>query len=63
MKIKTKSVLETQKYGIKLAQKVKNGGIVCLFGDLGAGKTTLVQGIAKGLGITKRVNSPTFIII
>lgn len=53
---------ETQKYGEKLAEKLKNGGIVCLYGELGAGKTTLVQGIAKGLGIKQRINSPTFII-
>ena len=59
----TKSALETQKYGEKLAVKIKNGGIVCLHGDLGAGKTTLVQGIAKGLGIKKRITSPTFIIV
>ena len=59
----TKSARETQKVGQRLAQKIKNGGIVCLFGDLGAGKTTLVQGIARGLGIKQRITSPTFIIM
>lgn len=63
MKIITKSVQETRKYGQKLAQKVKNGGVVALYGDLGAGKTTLVQGIAQGLGIKQRIISPTFIIV
>lgn len=58
----TKTASETQKYGQKLAAKIKNGGVVCLYGDLGAGKTTLVQGIAKGLGIKRRITSPTFII-
>ncbi len=58
----TKTALETQKYGEKLASKLKNGGVLCLYGDLGAGKTTLVQGLAKGLGIKRRITSPTFII-
>ncbi len=59
----TKSALETQKYGEKLASKLKSGGVLCLYGDLGAGKTTLVQGLAKGLGIKRRITSPTFIIM
>ncbi len=59
----TKTALETQKYGEKLASKLKNGGVLCLYGDLGAGKTTLVQGLAKGLGIKRRITSPTFIIM
>lgn len=58
----TKSAIETQKFGEKFAEKIKNGGVICLYGDLGAGKTTLVQGIAKGLGIKRRITSPTFII-
>jgi len=37
--------------------------IICLYGDLGMGKTTFVQGFAKGLGITSRLLSPTFIIV
>lgn len=59
----TKSARETQKVGEGIAKKIKGGGVVCLYGDLGAGKTTLVQGIARGLGIKKRVISPTFIIM
>lgn len=59
----TKSAAETQKFGEEFAQKIKDGGVVCLFGDLGAGKTTLVQGIARGLGIRQRITSPTFIVV
>ncbi len=59
----TKSIKETQNFGEEFAKEIKDGGVVCLYGDLGAGKTTLVQGIARGLGIKKRVISPTFIII
>jgi len=59
----TKSAQETKKFGEQFARKIKSGGVVCLYGDLGAGKTTLVQGIARGLGIKKRVTSPTFILM
>lgn len=62
MVYKTKSARGTQKLGFVLGQKIKPGGVVFLYGDLGAGKTTFVQGLAKGLGIKQRVNSPTFII-
>lgn len=37
--------------------------VVCLYGDLGSGKTTFVQGLAKGLGVSRRISSPTFIIV
>lgn len=63
MLTKTASKEETQKVGERIAKNIKNGGIVCLYGDLGAGKTTLTQGIAKGLGIKKTVVSPTFILM
>jgi tRNA threonylcarbamoyladenosine biosynthesis protein TsaE len=59
----TKSNHETQKLGEEFAKHVKNGGAVLLYGNLGAGKTTFVQGLAKGLGIEKRVISPTFVIL
>lgn len=61
MKVITKSPEETKKLGEKLAQKLKGGGVVCFWGDLGSGKTTLIQGIARSLGF-KRITSPTFII-
>ena len=61
--ITTKSVEETKKIGKKFAQKLMEGGVVCLFGELGSGKTSFTQGLAEGLGIKRRVNSPTFIIM
>ena len=69
----TKSAKETQGFGRKIAadliSRAKNekritGGItLALTGDLGSGKTTFVQGLAKGLGIKKRVISPTFMLM
>lgn len=49
--------------GEKLARTVRGGDILCLYGELGSGKTTFTQGFAKGLGITTRLLSPTFIIV
>lgn len=63
MNIITKNREETQRVGRGLAKKIKDGEIVCLYGDLGAGKTTLAQGIARGLGIKQDVLSPTFILM
>ena len=59
----TNSVGETQAIAFDIASKVKDGGVVGLFGDLGAGKTTFAQGIAKKLGIKRRVISPSFLIV
>ncbi len=56
------SLQKTRELGIKIGQCVKEGTVITLSGDLGAGKTTLTQSIAKGLGITKTVSSPTFTI-
>ena len=61
--VKTSSPQKTQKIAQKLAQSLKGGNVIALFGDLGAGKTTFVQGLAKGLGIKKRIISPTFIFV
>ena len=58
----TKNAEETQLLGERLARHCKPGMVILLPGDLGAGKTTLTQGIARGLGITKTVTSPTFTI-
>lgn len=63
MKIVTKSSQETQSWGKKIAEKLWGGEILALEGNLGSGKTTFVQGLAKGLGIKGRVVSPTFIIM
>lgn len=55
---------ETLAFGKRLAKRLKRKDIVCLFGDLGSGKTTLVKGIASGLGINPaKVNSPTFVLM
>lgn len=59
----SKSVEETQKIAMSIAEKIQSGGVLLLKGDLGSGKTTFTQGFAKGLGITRRINSPTFIIM
>ena len=63
-KIISKSPEETIKLGARIARYFKAGSIVCLMGDLGSGKTTLIQGIAQGLKISKtKVNSPTFVLM
>ena len=61
----SKSVEDTLSFGEKLAKRFKKGDFVALIGDLGAGKTVLTKGIAKGLGVkdARYVNSPTFVII
>jgi len=53
-------VEETQKIGVGIAEKLKGGEIIFLSGILGAGKTELIRGIAKGLGIETKITSPTF---
>jgi len=53
----------TRLLGIKLGQSLVAGSILLLEGDLGSGKTTLVQGIGEGLGITESIVSPTFTLI
>lgn len=62
-KIISRSEKETAAFGEKLANKMKGGEIIAITGNLGAGKTKLVQGLAKGLGVSGRVNSPTFNIL
>jgi tRNA threonylcarbamoyladenosine biosynthesis protein TsaE len=59
----TASSEETKKIGQEFSKNLKPGDIVALFGELGSGKTTFVQGLAKGLGIKKRIISPTFVIV
>lgn len=63
MKIFLKDALATQHLGIILGQTLKANTVILLEGDLGAGKTTLVQGLGKGLGIDEPIVSPTFTII
>jgi tRNA threonylcarbamoyladenosine biosynthesis protein TsaE len=54
---------ETAVLAERLAKTLKGGDFLAFYGDLGAGKTTFIQGLAKGLGIEKRIISPTFIIM
>ncbi|MFC0472416.1 tRNA (adenosine(37)-N6)-threonylcarbamoyltransferase complex ATPase subunit type 1 TsaE [Halalkalibacter kiskunsagensis] len=59
----TQSPDETQKLAEKLGTLVQPGDVITLEGDLGAGKTSFTKGLAKGLGVKRVVNSPTFTII
>ena len=59
----TYSAEETAALGEKLGREAKPGDVCTLMGDLGVGKTVLTQGIAKGLGITEPISSPTFTIV
>jgi len=66
----TNSFEETQKLGEKFARShlarqtcLSGCKLIALYGDLGSGKTTFVQGMARGLGVKRRIISPTFIII
>ncbi len=57
------SPAETESLGEVWGREAKNGLVIALSGDLGAGKTQLVKGIARGLGFLGRVHSPTFTIV
>jgi tRNA threonylcarbamoyladenosine biosynthesis protein TsaE len=59
----THSAVETQAVGEALAAAIRPGQVIALRGDLGAGKTTFVQGLARGLGVRSRVSSPTFVLV
>ena len=61
--IESNSTEETFALGEKIGRECKPGQIYTLIGDLGVGKTVFTQGVAKGLGITGPVNSPTFTIV
>jgi len=64
MRLITDSPKETTGIGKKIGRKLKPGDIICLFGDLGSGKTVLAKGIAVGLGVDrKKVISPSFVLM
>lgn len=63
MKIISNSPAETVNIGKALGELLQPGGVICLEGNLGAGKTHFAKGIALGLGVTDHVTSPTFTII
>ena len=62
-KIITKSPQETASVGEEIGSTLEPSLMLCLYGELGSGKTTFVQGVARGLGIMTRLLSPTFIIV
>lgn len=59
----SRSPEQTRRLGIRLGALLQVGDMVCLHGQLGAGKTTLVQGIAQGWGSLDPVTSPTFVLV
>ena len=59
----TKNLQETQQFAEAFAENLQGNTVLLLSGDLGAGKTSFVQGFARKLGITHRIISPTFIIL
>jgi tRNA threonylcarbamoyladenosine biosynthesis protein TsaE len=69
MEYRTKTARETAQIGQKLATSlntrkgIEEATVLCLYGDLGSGKTTFTQGFARGLGFANRLLSPTFIIV
>ena len=62
-RIRTTSVEATIALGERLARVAAAGDLICLWGELGAGKTQLAKGIARGLGIDATITSPTFILM
>ena len=63
LRIRTRTAEDTRAVGAALAALLRPHDVVVLTGELGAGKTTLVQGIARGLGATEHVASPTFTLV
>ena len=57
------SEAETEALGARLAKQLPGGSVVAMYGDLGAGKTAFVRGMARGMGLDCRVSSPTFTIV
>ncbi len=63
MRFKSGSAEQTREFGRRLGGELQAGDVLLLRGELGSGKTVLVQGIAEGLGIDQRIPSPTFTLI
>ena len=63
MEYRSNSPLETEALGERLAAHLHPGDVIAYTGDLGAGKTAFTRGLARGLGVTDRVTSPTFTIV
>ena len=63
MEFESNSYEETQKFAEEFSKTLEAGDVLCMYGDLGVGKTAFVQGLAKGLGIDEPITSPTFTIV
>jgi tRNA threonylcarbamoyladenosine biosynthesis protein TsaE len=59
----TKNAEETKKIAKEFTKQISKGDFIAFYGNLGSGKTTFIQGLAEGLGIKRRIISPTFIIV
>jgi tRNA threonylcarbamoyladenosine biosynthesis protein TsaE len=59
----TKSAAETTELGRALSSELRAGDVVAFYGELGAGKTTMIKGVAAGLGVSDVVKSPSFVIV
>lgn len=59
----TNSERETEQAGAEFAASLPDGVVVAMYGELGSGKTAFVRGMARGMGISSRVSSPTFTIV
>ena len=59
----SRSTAETESFAASLADSVRAGDVIALYGGLGAGKTAFVRGLARGLGSTSEVSSPTFALV
>jgi tRNA threonylcarbamoyladenosine biosynthesis protein TsaE len=57
------SAEQTRRLGVRLGALLQSGDLICLEGDLGAGKTCLAQGIGRGLGVVEAITSPSFTLI
>ena len=57
------SAAETEAIGAEFAKTLTGGAVIAMYGDLGAGKTAFVRGMARGMGLDCRVSSPTFTIV
>ncbi|MBQ8503395.1 MAG: tRNA (adenosine(37)-N6)-threonylcarbamoyltransferase complex ATPase subunit type 1 TsaE [Clostridia bacterium] len=63
LKFHSKSTEETENFAAELVQKIGGGTVIAFFGGLGMGKTAFTRGLARGMGITDDVSSPTFAIV
>jgi len=63
LEIISHSPADTEKLGVEIGRVAKHGLVIALSGELGAGKTQFVRGLARGLGISGRVHSPTFTLV